>query len=75
MEKIHAKRTGYEHELVRIDGNLLEDFVHGANIHTDLLGQPLVGLALTPQFFTDEVAYAVVRFHLEMFTLFYGAQK
>ena len=74
LEKIHAKSIRNEHELLRVDGDLFENLVHGANIHTNTLGQPSVSLALTPQFFSDEISYDNVRFHALWFYFLRGAK-
>lgn len=55
MEEIHTQSLGDEHELLRVDNALLENLVHGADVHINPLGQPAVGLALAAQLLTNEL--------------------
>ena len=55
VEEIHAQSLGDEHELLRVDNALLENLVHGADVHINPLGQPAVGLALAAQLLTNEL--------------------
>lgn len=47
-EEVHSHSQAYGQQLAGVDGGLGENLLHGARMHMDAVGQPLVGVALPP---------------------------
>ena len=57
LEKVGVEGLADAEEQLRVDGRLVVDALQGARTDTDVVGKPLVGVALAAELVADKVAY------------------